>query len=60
MSDEPEWEKKTIRLAPGHYARLQALHPRVGANAVIRNLVEQYLSKADPTPIIPANVVIDL
>lgn len=59
MDDEP-WEKKTIRLAPGHYARLQALHPRIGANAVIRNLVEQYLAKADPTPIVPVDVEITL
>lgn len=48
--------KHTIRLYHGDYARLQELYPKIGANAVIRKLVHDYLDKVDPRPAVPSNL----
>lgn len=41
-------QKHTLQLFEGDYAKLQELHPDVGAAHVIRNLIRQYILKKDP------------
>jgi hypothetical protein len=53
-------EKMTVRLYNGDYRRLAELHPNLGANKVIRELVRQHIqrieSKVGPAPEIKENI----
>ena len=41
-------QKHTLQLFEGDYAKLQDLHPEVGAAAVIRQIIRQYILKISP------------
>ncbi len=41
-------QKHTLHLNAGDYAKLQELHPEVGAAQIIRQLVRSYIKKIDP------------
>jgi len=41
-------QKHTLQLFDGDYARIQALHPDVGAAYIIRTIVRTYIQKVDP------------
>jgi hypothetical protein len=41
-------QKHTLQLFAGDYAKLQELHPEVGAAHIIRNMIRTYIRKVDP------------
>lgn len=41
-------QKHTLQLFEGDYSKLQDLHPEVGAAAVIRTIIRQYIAKMSP------------
>lgn len=41
-------QKHTLQLFEGDYAKLQDLHPEVGAASVIRTIIRQYIIKLSP------------
>lgn len=41
-------QKHTLQLFEGDYAKLQALHPEVGAAAIVRTIIRQYIIKLEP------------
>jgi len=53
-------EKMTVRLYSGDYRRLGELHPHLGANKVIRELVRQHIQRVEakigPAPEIKENI----
>lgn len=47
MANERELEKRQVRLYAGHSAKLSSYYPKLGYNAVIRELVAQHLKQLD-------------
>ena len=43
-----ELQKHTLQLFAGDYAKLQELHPTVGAAHIIRTIIRSYLQKVEP------------
>jgi hypothetical protein len=43
-----ELQKHTLQLFAGDYAKLQELHPEVGAAHVIRTMIRTYIKKVEP------------
>jgi hypothetical protein len=41
-------QKHTLQLFAGDYAKLQELHPEVGAAHIIRNIIRTYINKIEP------------
>lgn len=41
-------QKHTLQLFEGDYAKLQELHPEVGAASIIRTIIRQYILKLAP------------
>lgn len=41
-------QKHTLQLFEGDYAKLQDLHPEVGAASIIRTIIRQYILKLSP------------
>jgi hypothetical protein len=41
-------QKHTLQLFSGDYAKLQELHPDVGAAHIIRTIIRTYINKIDP------------
>lgn len=47
-SEKGDFQKHTLHLFSGDYARLQDAYPDVGAAAIIRKLVHTHLDKINP------------
>lgn len=47
-AEKGDFQKHTLHLFSGDYAKLQETFPEVGAAAIIRRLVRTYLTKIEP------------
>lgn len=43
----PNLQKHTLNLFPGDYAKIQSLHPDLGAGIVIRRIVRNYIERLE-------------
>lgn len=48
MPKNEDFQKHTLHLFRGDYAKLQELHPDVPVAHVIRSLIQAYIKKMDP------------
>lgn len=48
MPKNEDFQKHTLHLFKGDYAKLQELHPDVAVAHIIRTLIQSYIKKMDP------------
>lgn len=56
MPQNEELQRHTLNLYSGDYARLQELYPDIGAGAVIRRVMRQFLERVETSAALPDNL----
>lgn len=60
MAKNPDLQRHALNLWKGDYAKLQDLYPEIGAAAVIRQIVHDFIARLEANDTRPASPEIDL
>jgi len=60
MAKNPDLQRHALNLRAGDYAKLQDLYPEIGAAAVIRQIVHDFIARLEANDTRPASPDIEL